>query len=174
MALFVFVVFIAFMIFFMLLISKNNGQKIVRFLYEKLLPKSIKKRTRKSFKDFYLSIPKKRQLVIPFLLNIVAWIVIYTQIFIVAKAINVKVSYFVIIFMFPIATIIGEIPVTIGGLGIREASLIGLLGLFGVAADSVMSISIISLVITNIIPSVTGMILAATGYSINKRTKKKK
>jgi len=174
MAIFIFSVLAASMIFLMLIISKKNGQRIIRFFYEKLLPKSIKAKTRDGFNEFYSSIPKKRHLIFPFILNIITWMVIYTQIFFVAKAINMQVSYFTIIFMVPIATIIAEIPISIGGLGIREASLIGLLGVFGVPAKTVMSMSIITLVIGNLVPAILGLILAAMGYNLKSINTKQK
>ncbi len=171
---FIFSVFASSLIFLMLVISKKNGQRIMRFFYEKLLPRSIKEKTRKGFNEFYSSIPKKRHLIIPFILNIITWIAIYTQVFLVARAINMQVSYFTIIFMVPIATIIAEIPISIGGLGIREASLIGLLGVFGIPANEVMSMSIITLILGNLIPAILGLILAAIGYNLKSINTKQK
>jgi len=166
MVIFIFSVLAASLIFLMLIISKKNGQRIMRFFYERLLPQNIKKKTRDGFNEFYSSIPKKRHLIVPFILNIITWMAIYTQVFFVAKAINMQISYFIIIFMVPIATIIAEIPISVGGLGLREASLIGLLGVFSVPAKTVMSMSIISLILGNLIPAILGLILAARGYNL--------
>jgi uncharacterized protein (TIRG00374 family) len=172
-ALVIFIVLAIFSASFLLIVSKNRGQKIIRVIYERLLPRGIKNKTRNSFKQFYRSVPKKRQLIVPFIFTIMNWLVIYTQLFIVARAIGLDVPYFIMIFMFPIATIIAEIPISIGGLGIREASLIGLFGIFGVRANAIISMSIIGLIINNILPSLAGIMLVIKGYEV-KQIKSKK
>ncbi|MFH1249394.1 MAG: lysylphosphatidylglycerol synthase transmembrane domain-containing protein [archaeon] len=153
----------------LLIVSKKHGRRIVEFFYEKLTPKTIKQKTRKTFKEFYKSMPKKRDLIIPLILNILNWILIYTQLYIISKAMGMNISYAIAIFIFPISTIISQIPISIGGIGVREASLITLLALFDVPADLVMSTSIVSLIITNILPSIVGMILSAKGYDLRKK-----
>jgi len=54
---------------------------------------------------------------------------------------------------------VAMIPISISGLGTREAALITLFGLFGVSAAKVFSLSIITLIIVGIIPSIIGIFL---------------
>ena len=70
----------------------------------------------------------------------------------VGVGIDIPIVYFFAIF--PIGTIISLIPISINGLGTREAVLISLFGLFGVSAAKVFSMSIICLFITGILPAI--------------------
>jgi len=59
----------------------------------------------------------------------------------------------------PLGTLVAMIPISINGLGTREAALISLFGLFGVSAAKVFSLSIITLIIVGILPSIIGVFL---------------
>ena len=55
---------------------------------------------------------------------------------------------------------IGLIPISIGGLGIREGSLVILLLAFGVKQEVAFVISIAGFFVKLVIPSIVGMIIA--------------
>ena len=59
----------------------------------------------------------------------------------------------------PITTFVGQIPITINGLGTREAVMISLFGLLGIGATKIFSVSLINLVINGILPASIGMLL---------------
>ena len=59
----------------------------------------------------------------------------------------------------PIVTFVGQIPITINGLGTREAVMISLFGLLGIGATKIFSMSIINLIINGIIPAIIGLAL---------------
>lgn len=159
---------------FLFLISKNTGRKTFKFLYERLLPSNFKKKTRKDFNGFYNSMPKKRFLVWPFLLTIATWFVIYTPNFLIAKSLGVNIGYLTFIFLVSIATMIAQLPITISGLGVREAALVTMFGLFGIPAPKVMSFAILSSLIIIVSPSLIGFFFTLKESKLikNKITKK--
>ena len=59
----------------------------------------------------------------------------------------------------PITTFVGQLPITINGLGTREAAMISLFGLLGISATKIFSMSLINLVINGIFPAIIGMLL---------------
>ena len=59
----------------------------------------------------------------------------------------------------PIATLIGYIPITVSGIGTREAVLIGLMSLFAVESTKVLSMSLLNILIGGIIPSIIAIFL---------------
>ena len=64
---------------------------------------------------------------------------------------------------------IGLIPITIGGLGIREGALVVLLLAFGIKEEVAFVISIAGLIVKLLIPAIVGMIIAFKenrGYNV--------
>jgi len=69
-------------------------------------------------------------------------------IYLLAVSLGINVSYLDLIWVTSLASIILIIPVTIMGLGLREASLIYLLGLVGIASSRAFSLSILIFVLS--------------------------
>jgi len=147
---------------FFIFIKKERSKKILRIIYKKLIPERLKEKARHGFNSFYEDMPKKRYFSLFFLVNIINWIVSYSILFFVGRAIGIEVSFFYFLAILPIATLIAQIPITVSGLGIREITLIGLFGLFGIEAAIVFSMSIIGLFIGGIIPALIGFIFSLT------------
>ena len=59
----------------------------------------------------------------------------------------------------PIATLVGQIPITVSGLGTREAVMISLFGLLGIEAAKIFSVSLIGIMINGILPASIGILL---------------
>lgn len=137
--------------------DKERGKKIMKIFY-KLLPKKIKERAKDGFYSFYQDMPKKRYFILFFLLNILNWIILYATTFFIGVSLGIDVSFFYFLVILPIATLVSQLPITIGGLGTREAMLIYLFGILGVEATKIFSMSIISLAI-GIIPILIGSLL---------------
>ena len=152
-------VFLFFIALFTIFINKNRSKPLLKFIYKKMLPKRFKKNARKNFYDFYDSIPNKSFLIFFLFFSFLTWIVVYSLTFIVALALNIEISYFILIFILPISTLVAHIPITIAGLGTREASLVGLLSLYGIGAAKAFSMSIIAFLIT-CIPALLGFFLS--------------
>jgi len=123
--------------------NKKRCAFIFRWIHGHIIPKKYKDYAKDSFHAFYDSLIKPRKAVLPFLISIIAWISIYTQAFLVAAAFDVNINYFVFITLFPIATIIGLIPITVGGFGTREATIIAIFGTFGISATALVAISLV-------------------------------
>ncbi len=151
-----FLIFIVGVIFFL---EKNRSKAILKIIYKKIIPEKFKEGAKESFYSFYSSLPKKRFLIWLLFLNIMSWIMIYTQTFFIAKALSINVPYFYFIIIFPIATLVTLIPITISGLGTREATLIGLFSIFNIAAAKVVSMSILGVLMASI-PAIIGFALS--------------
>lgn len=156
----VFCVFILAVFFFM---RKNRSKIFLQFIYEKMLPQKFKAGARKSFHSFYDLIPSYGFMVISLMLNILSWIAVYSQIFFVAKALGISISYYALLAVLPISTLVSLLPITIAGLGTREASLITLLGLFSINAAKIVTMSLLSMAIANFIPAVFGFFFSIKG-----------
>ena len=93
----------------------------------------------------------------------VIWIIIASEVYIIGLAFSIDsfISYPVFILVHTISIVaIGIIPITIGGLGIREGALVFLLLAFGVKQEIAFVISIAGLIVKLLIPAIVGMIIA--------------
>jgi len=153
------VLFLFFMFLTFIFIKKERAEFFLRFFYRKFLPEKMKKKAKMSFESFYEDMPKKRWLLAAFLINIITWIVTYYVAFIIGISLGINLSFVYFLSIIPVGTIVALIPITINGLGTREATLIGLFGLFGVSPEKVFSMSVINIFITMIIPSIIASFL---------------
>lgn len=155
-AILIFILLVGLLIFF---IDKKRSKSILRIFYKKLVPEKIKEKAKNGFNSFYEDMPRKRFFLLFFILNLLNWITLYFISFFVGLSLGMNVPFFYFLAILPIATLIGQLPITISGLGTREATLISLFGLLGVEATKVFSMSLISLVVSGIIPTLIGSFL---------------
>lgn len=140
--------------------NKKRAGFFFRILYKFLVPKKFKEKARNSFYSFYESLPPLKKLVFPLILTPITWIMAYTHLYFFARMfniINIPIHHFII--LVPISTIIGMIPITMSGLGTREATLITLFKLYGVSSELALSMSITGLIIGAAIPAFIGFLL---------------
>ncbi len=152
-------VFVLVIIILIIFRNKERSKLILRVFYKKFAPEKYKNKLKNEFYSFYEDMPKKRYFALFFILNLLNWTVLYIGAFFVGLAVGMNVSIFFFLAILPIATFIGQIPITISGLGTREATLISLFGLFGIGATKVFTMSMINLFISGIIPSIIGIFL---------------
>jgi uncharacterized protein (TIRG00374 family) len=150
-------------------ISKDRSTIILKLVYRKMLPDKFKAKARESFHAFYDSIPSYGFLPFLFLLNLITWVTIYSQIFLIAMALDIKISYYVLVLIVPISTLVSLVPVTIAGIGTREVSLITLFGFFGIQPAKVVTVSLLSMVISNAITAFIGFLLSIKKEDIEKK-----
>jgi len=137
-------------------LKKERSEVILRIIYRKLVPNRFRDQAKSSFESFYDHVPKKRYFILFFLLNLFNWIINYTLAYSVGLSLGIDLPFIYYLSIFPLATLVSLIPISVAGLGTREATLISLFGLFGIAAAKVFSMSIISLLIAGIIPAIIG------------------
>ncbi len=154
------VLFAAFIVMSALLMKKSTSRALMRLVHRFILPQRFRSGAHKSFNSFYKSVPSIRRLVVPFVSTALSWIVIYSANHFVALSLGIHVPWHIFVTLFPIATIIGLIPITVSGWGTREAVLIGLLAPFAATAESVIAMSILIFFMTGVPPAALGAILS--------------
>jgi uncharacterized protein (TIRG00374 family) len=152
----VFVVFIVATLFFL---KKERSKFVLRIFFKRFVPEKMKEKAKSVFDNFYDHIPKKRYFPLFFILNVISWVIIYAISFFVGLSLGIDLPFYVYLGVFPIATLIALIPISINGLGTREVALVSMLSLFGVSAAKAFSMSIISFFITTIITAIIGSFL---------------
>jgi uncharacterized protein (TIRG00374 family) len=138
------------------LLREDISRRILRIFWKHLVPEKMKMKTKETFDTFFDNKISIRNAFIPFLLTVVAWIVLYSSAYLIAISIGIDIYYPVFLTIMPIATIIGLIPITVSGWGTREATLIVLFSIFGISSDKVLVMSLISNTLTYLLISVLG------------------
>ncbi len=144
---------------FFVLMNKKLTTYALFLFYKFLTPKKIKLTVKDSFDNFYATIPKKHKLILPFFVTIITWIITYTVAYMVALGLHINISFIAFITLYPIASFVGLIPITVAGLGTREAALVGIFSLYAIPPEQTIALSLIAFVISNILPALIGGIL---------------
>ena len=164
--------FVLFIITIFIFKDQERSKKILRVFYIHFVPKKIKERLKSRFYSFYGNFPSKRYFLLFLVINAINWVMIYLSIYFIGLSLGINLSFFAFLAIFPIATLVGYIPITINGLGTREAILVSIMGLFGIESAKVVSMSLLNLLIGGIIPSIIAIFLMVRiNHKGNEETK---
>jgi len=141
-------------------IQKERGEKTFKLFIKYFIPKRLKDVSKNFTESFYLDFPRVRDLSSPFLISIITNIISYLQMYIIAVYLEIEVPFTVFMVIFSVASIISMIPISIGGLGTKEAALIFLFEPLGFATEKIIVFSIAGYIITILFVASIGMILA--------------
>jgi hypothetical protein len=135
-------------------------QKTSKHLFERLLRTQIFQFIQRymddSIESFYEDLPTFRSLLLPFLVSFFSWFVFFTELYFIAQLFNIHVPYLTFIFMVAIAATIATIPISLYGLGTRDATLVALLSLYNIPPENSVSFTLFWFMIFWITPSIIG------------------
>ncbi len=92
-----------------------------------------------------------------------------TSFYFISRSIGINLSIIHFIFMVPLVSIVSNIPISIGGIGVRENTLIFLLIAFGVAESKALTFSIIVLLTILLIAMFGGLIYTTKNIFIKSK-----
>jgi hypothetical protein len=84
-----------------------------------------------------------KYVIIAILLTSVAYIVFFVQCYLLALALNVELSFIEVSYAVALGSLVTLVPISISGLGTREATIIAYLGTLGVTAESALGFSLL-------------------------------
>ena len=146
----------------LLFVGNQRGKKLFGLLSKLILPEKYRNWLDEHLDAFYDEMPKIRKLLYPFSVEVLMYSLMFLQIYLIAFSLNIKVPVLWFIILYAIASLIGQIPVTVGGLGTREGALIGLFSLFGVQPHQIVAVSLMGYIVTMLVPAATGAVLSFT------------
>ena len=148
----------------LVLLNKNLTRLCLKLFYEFFTPKKYKAILRKNFHLFYNNFPKIRELFVPFAITAFIWVYMYSIAYVFALAFSLtEVPFIPFIMISAIGTIIALIPITVSGLGTREAFLIGTLGVYGAAPEKIVLMSVTGTIVLTTIYVIGGLICIYKG-----------
>jgi len=101
---------------------------------------------------------KGKYVFVSFLYSMISNLLSFTSFYFIGLALNIKLGFIPYMFIIPITWAISNIPITLGGFGLRENTLVILLREFGVDSSSALTFSLIVLVL-NIFMAIIGGIM---------------
>ena len=153
--------FIFYLSVFIVVLEKRGGSKLFNILIRPFIPERYKTSIDKSVESLYQDIPKIKDMLIPFLIEIIVWIFAAIQVYIIAQAFLINITFYEFILISIISVVISNIlPISIGGLGIREGAFVFLLSKFGVQSEVAFVISISGFLVKILIPGLIGLIIS--------------
>jgi uncharacterized protein (TIRG00374 family) len=125
------------------------------------------------FHTFYEHMPSLKFLLYPLLIEMGSYVLFFTQIYILALSFTVDITYIDFILIYPIASLVSLIPITISGFGTREGTLIQLFSHYNIPSDTIVAISLTGYFVTILMPSFIGGILSLFYHQKMKEKKNK-
>jgi len=112
-------------------------------LFKVFIPQKYQQSWKLNFQDFVndLKIYKLKNYLIIFLITAFSWIFYYLQMYILAKGVNLNVPFLYLAIAVTVAGFITLIPISISGIGTRDAALIILFSPFLIAKEQIIAYS---------------------------------
>lgn len=118
-------------------------EKSMRFLADNTAPKKYADSWQKNIADFIkdLNNLSLKNLSITLFLTIIAWLIYYVQMFILAKSIGISMPFIFLSISVTIAGILTMIPISYLGIGIRDITLITLFSFYSIPKETAVAFS---------------------------------
>jgi len=146
---------------FVFFIEKKTGSKFFYFFIKPFLPKKYHKNFYRTIDSLYEDVPSLSSLIPVFLVELIIWTIAATQVYIIAQAFSLNITYPEFVVIEVISVIIAvAIPVSIGGLGVREGTFVVLLAQYGVPSEIAFVLSLSGFLVKDFIPGIVGLVLS--------------
>lgn len=147
-----FTIAILFVFFLRQRTSKHLFQRLIRTQIFQIIQRYMDDQIDSFFED----LPSFKSLLIPFLFSFFSWVVFFTELYFISQLFSIRLPYVTLFFMFAIAGTVATIPVSLYGLGTRDATLVALLALYNIPPENSISFSLFWFMVFWITPSIIG------------------
>lgn len=124
-----------------LLIKKELTENILKKLYRFTVLKKTHENIKEKFKYFYTGMSQMMtpKLFLSFLLTLSSYLIFFIQCYLISKAMHISIDFITITLFMAISNLISFIPISISGLGTRDAVLIYLFSIIGLEPELAVS-----------------------------------
>ena len=152
---FIFVIFL-----FLLFLKKETLTNFLNKMLQHKIFNLLRNKMNLSIDSFFIDMPNPRDILVPFILSILGWIIRFSEFYLISKIFSIEVPYIYFILIVAIGNIVASLPITIYGLGTREIAMISLFSIFNVSPEKIVSLSVFWFVIIWLFPSILGAAIA--------------
>lgn len=137
-------------ILFLVVLKMGLVKWFVNKLFNKLVPKKYQKSWKINFQDFIndLKVYKLKNYLIIFLITTFSWVFYYIQMFILARGLGIDIPILYLAIAVTIAGLITLIPISVSGIGTRDAALLALFAPFTVTTEQIIVFSALILLMS--------------------------
>jgi len=125
---------------------------------------NLEDRLKKVYNSLHSLTASKGVLLCAFVLSLVAQFVGIASTFLISKALGLNVSFVYFLTVVPIIWVITMVPISIGGLGVREGAFVLFFGQQGVSTENALLLSLLWWALTLVIGLVGGIIYGLGRY----------
>jgi len=151
---------IAFGLFFLsfIYLKKKLARVIFEKIFAKLIPKKYQNNWKIDTKEFFAAFKKYSyaNLLYVFFITCSYWFFYYLLVFILARSLDIKISFFYLALAITAVNFINLLPISIAGLGTREATLLLILVPLNISGGKIISLSLLILMLS-IITAIIGL-----------------
>jgi uncharacterized protein (TIRG00374 family) len=144
----------------LIFVNKTIRNLVLGTLFRVLLPGRAREGAEVRIEAFYRGVDQFRsfRLLIPLALTILTYVFFYTQCFLIARAINIEISYLNVVYCISTANLASLIPISVSGIGTRDATLISMFAVLDLPKESAVVFSILFLFLSNVSSCLIGAI----------------
>jgi len=141
---------IIFILLFVIFLKIGLIKWFLKKMFYVFIPEKYRKSWKINFQDFIddFKIYKLKNYIIIFLISILSWFFYYLQTYILSKAINIDVPFLYLAITVTTAGLITLIPISVAGIGTRDAALILLLAPFSILREQAILFSALILLMS--------------------------
>jgi hypothetical protein len=169
---FILIAFTIMLVLYLFFFKKERSKNLFSKLIQSRIFATVKNRLEESIDSFYEDLPQFKDILIPFAISISNWFLKYIILFFIAKLFLIEIPIFYFIVIIAVSDVIASLPISIYGIGTREAALITMFNFYdsGILTEQIISFSLFCYVILWITPSVIGSFV--TFYETKKTSEK--
>jgi len=146
---------------FIFFLRKKKSKVVFTKIVQSNIFSTVKDRLEDPIDTFYENLPSFKDVLLPFFLSIFGWIIRFSELYLISRLFDIEVPYISFIFIIAVANVVASLPISIYGLGTREATLISLFSIFAVTSEKIIALSLFWFAVIWLLPSVIGAIITA-------------
>jgi uncharacterized protein (TIRG00374 family) len=144
-----FILLVVFGLCLYILTIRKLTAKILSPLFNLFVPSKFKEKTKIDFDEFYKGLDllkeRKRHLFASISVGILSWLVAGYGCYMLALSLSLNISYWYVLISVAISSLIALLPISISGLGTREATFIFLFSIINIVPEEAVSFSLLIL-----------------------------
>jgi uncharacterized protein (TIRG00374 family) len=179
---YLFIIISSFIVCLFILLLFVFKKKLSKVFFMKIIKNrifaNIKDRIENSIDTFYEDLPTFKDTLLPFILSFIGWGVKYFELYLIAQLFSINIPFWDFILILAVTDCIASIPISIYGLGTREATLITMFSMFNISREQIVSLSLFWFILIWLTPSVIGIFVTMhetkkiTKFNLNGKTAK--
>ncbi len=137
--------------------KRDFVRMVLRAVFTRVVPERLRRDVKEAFYDFYSSfllLFNVKSVAVIFLITFASWLVYYSQVFLLAKALGIDISFIHIATALSIAGLLSVLPISISGIGTRDAAFVFFFGLLGISSEFSVALSALVLVLMVVVAAV--------------------